>query len=61
MVPWKFSWVGDSTYKTHRKSKAEQEDKRCALKDEMTRKVQQLESEMDARVQQAVAAAQSQQ
>jgi hypothetical protein len=44
-------------YKTHRKSKTEQEDKLHAL----TRKVQQLESEMDARVQQAVAVALSQQ
>jgi hypothetical protein len=61
MVPWKVAWAEDSTYKTHRKSKAEQEDKLHALKDDMTRKVQQLESEMDARVQQAVVAALSQQ
>jgi hypothetical protein len=60
VVPWKFAWAGDSTYKTHRKSKAEQEDKLRALKDDMTRKVQQPKSEMDARVQQAVAVALSQ-
>jgi hypothetical protein len=48
-------------YKTHHKRKTEQEDKLRALKDDMTRKVQQLENEMDARVQQAVAVALSQQ
>ncbi|RLN17003.1 transposon protein, putative, CACTA, En/Spm sub-class [Panicum miliaceum] len=40
VVPWKVSWAGDSTYKTHRKSKAEQEDKLYALQGNMTRKVQ---------------------
>jgi hypothetical protein len=57
VVPWKVAWAGDSTYKTHRKSRTEQKDKIGALKDDMTRKVQQLESEMDAWVQQVVAVA----
>jgi hypothetical protein len=61
VVPWKVAWAGDSMYKTHHKRKTEQEDKLRALKDDMTRKVQQLENEMDARVQQAVAVALSQQ
>ena len=27
VVPWKVAWAEDSSYKTHRKSKAEQEEK----------------------------------
>ena len=26
VIPWKVAWAGDSSYKTHRKSKAEQEE-----------------------------------
>ena len=26
VVPWKVAWAGDCSYKTHRKSKAEQEE-----------------------------------
>src|SRR6185312_15195792 len=54
VVPWKVAWAGDSSYKTHRKSKAEQEEKLCAMQEEMTRKVASLESQMDARVNKAV-------
>ena len=54
MVPWKVSWVGDSSYKTHRKSKAEQHEKIRALQEEMNKKVASLESQMDARVNEAV-------
>ena len=39
VVPWKVAWAGDSSYKTHRKSKAEQEEKFRALQEEMNRKV----------------------
>jgi hypothetical protein len=35
MVPWKVAWAGDSTYKTHHKSKEEQEDKLFALQYDM--------------------------
>ena len=31
MVPWKVAWAGDSSYKTHRKSRAEQDEKIRAL------------------------------
>ncbi|RLN07043.1 putative transposon protein [Panicum miliaceum] len=31
MVPWKVDWAGDSSYKTHRKKKAEQDNKIHAL------------------------------
>ena len=31
VVPWKIAWAGDSTYKTHRKSKVEQEEKLRAM------------------------------
>ena len=31
VVTWKVAWAGDSSYKTHRKSKAEQEEKLCAI------------------------------
>ena len=51
---------GDSSYKTHRKSKAEQEEKLHAMQEEMTRKVASLESQMDARVNNAVQLALSQ-
>ena len=44
MVPWKVAWAGDSSYKTHRKSKAKHEEKFCALQEEMNRKVTSLES-----------------
>ena len=54
MVPWKVSWAGDSSYKTHRKSKAEQDEKIRALQEEMNRKVASLESQMDARVNEAM-------
>ena len=60
MVPWKVAWVEDSSYKTHRKSKAEQEEKLCAMQEEMTRKVASLKSQMDARVNEAVQLAVSQ-
>jgi hypothetical protein len=39
MVPWKVAWAGDSSYKTHRKNKAEQEEKLHALQEEVSRKV----------------------
>jgi hypothetical protein len=61
VVPWKVAWVGDSSYKTHRKSKAEQEEKFSALQEEMNRKVASLKSHMDARVNEAVQLALSQQ
>ena len=54
LVPWKAAWAGDSSYKTHRKSKAEQEEKLRAMQEEMTRKVASLESQMDARVNETV-------
>ena len=54
MVPWKVAWVRDSSYKTHRKSKAEQEEKLRAIQEEMNRKVASLESQMDTRVNEAV-------
>ena len=60
MVPWKVAWAGDSSYKTHRKSKAEQEEKLRAMQEEMTRKVASLESQMDAMVNKAVQLALSQ-
>ena len=60
MVLWKVAWAGESSYKTHRKSKAEQEEKFRALQEEMNRKVASLESQMDARVNEAVQLALSQ-
>jgi hypothetical protein len=54
MVPWKVAWAGDSSYKTHRKSKAELDEKICALQEEMNKKVASLESQMDARVNEEV-------
>ena len=54
MVPWKVALAGDSSYKTHRKSKVEQEEKLHAMQEEMTRKVASLESQMDTRVNKAV-------
>ena len=60
VVPWKVAWTGDSSYKTHRKSKAEQEEKLRAIQEEMNRKVASLESQMDARVNEAVQLALSQ-
>ena len=60
VVPWKVSWTGDSSYKTHRKSKAEQKKKLRALQEEMNMKVASLESQMDARVNEAVQLALSQ-
>ena len=53
MVPWKVVWAGDSSYKTHRKSKAEQEEKLRAIEEKMNEKVASLESQMDARVNEA--------
>ena len=50
VIPWKVAWAGDSSYKTHRKSKAEKEEKFRALQEEMNRKVASLESQMVARV-----------
>ena len=60
MVPWKVAWAGDSSYKTNQKSKAEQEEKLRAIQEEMNRKVASLESQMDARVNEAVQLALSQ-
>src|SRR6185437_6442738 len=60
VVPWKVVWAGDSSYKTHRKSKAEQEEKLRAIQEEMNRKIASLESQMDARVNEAVQLALSQ-
>ena len=54
MVPWKVAWAGDSSYKTRRKSKAEQEEKFRAIQEEMNRKYASLESQMDTRVSEAV-------
>ena len=60
VVPWKVAWAGDFSCKTHRKSKAEQEEKLRAIQEEMNRKVASLESQMDARVNEAVQLALSQ-
>ena len=60
VVPWKVAWAGDSSYKTHRKSKAKQEEKFRAMQEEMNRKYASLESQMDARVNEAVQLALSQ-
>ena len=60
MVSWKVAWAGYSSYKTHRKSKAEQEEKLRAIQEEMNRKVVSLESQMDARINEAIALALSQ-
>jgi hypothetical protein len=60
VVPWKVAWDGDSSYKTHRKSKAEEEEKLRALQEEMNWKVASLESQMDPRVNEAVQLALSQ-
>ena len=54
MVPWKVAWAGDFSYKTHRKSKAEQEEKFRAIQEEMNRRVVSLEYHMDARVNEVV-------
>ena len=54
MVPWKVAWAGDSSYKTHRRTKAEQDEKIYAIQEEMNKKVASLESQMDARVNEAV-------
>ena len=61
VVPWKVAWTGDSLYKTHRKSKAEQDEKIRALQEEMNKKVASLEFQMDASVNEAVQLALSQQ
>ena len=61
MVLWKVDWAGDCSYKTHRKSKAKQEEKLRALQEEVNRKVASLESQMDARVNEVVQLALSQQ
>ena len=60
MVPWKVAWAGDPSYKTHRKSRAEQEEKLRAIQEEMNRKYASLESQMDAKVNEAVQLALSQ-
>ena len=60
MVPWKVALAGDSSYKTHRKSKAKQEEEFRALQEEMNRKVVSLESQMDARINEVVQLALSQ-
>ena len=54
VVPWKVDLAGDSSYKTHRKSKAEQEEKFRAIQEEMNRRVASLESQMGARVNEAL-------
>ena len=56
----KVAWAGDFSYKTHRKSKAEQEEKLRAIQEEMNRKYVSLESQMDSRVNEAVQLALSQ-
>ena len=61
MVPWNVALVGDSSYKTHPKSKAEQDEKIRALHEEMNKKVASLEFQMDASVNEAVQLALSQQ
>ena len=61
VVPWKVAWAGDSSYKTHQKCKAEQDKKIHALQEEMNEKVVSLKSQMDARVNEAVQLALSQQ
>ena len=61
LVPWKVAWAGDSSYKTHRRSKAEQDEKIRAIQEEMNKKVASLESQMDARVNEAVQLVLSQQ
>ena len=60
MVTWKVAWAGDSSYKTHRKSKAEQEEKLRAIQEEMNRMVASLKSQMDARANEVVQLALSQ-
>ena len=60
MVPWKVAWAGDSSYKTHRRSKAEQDKKIHAIQEEMNKKVASLESQMNTRVNEAVQLALSQ-
>ena len=60
VVPWKVAWAGDPSYKTHRKSRAEQEEKLRAIEEKMNKKVASLESQMDARVNEAVQLALSQ-
>ena len=60
MVPWKVAWARDPSYKTHRKSRAKQEEKLRALEEKMNKKVASLESQMDARVNEAVQLALSQ-
>ena len=37
--PWRIAWAGDSSYKTHRRSKAEQDEKIRAIQEEMNKKV----------------------
>ena len=60
VVPWKVAWAGDSSYKTHRRSKTKQDEKIRAIQEEMNKKVASLESQMDARVNEAVQQALSQ-
>ena len=60
MVPWKVAWARDSSYRSHRKSKAEQEEKLRAIEEKMNKKVAFLESQMDARVNEVVQLALSQ-
>ena len=60
MVPWKVAWARDPSYKTHRKSRAEQEEKLRAIEEMMNKKVASLESQMDARVNEVVQLALSQ-
>ena len=60
MVPWKVAWAGDPSYKIHRKSRAEQEEKLRAIEEKMNKKVASLESQMDARVNETIALALSQ-
>ena len=42
VVPWKVAWAGDSSYNTHRRSKAEQEEKIRAIQEDMNKKFSSL-------------------
>jgi len=60
VVPWNVAWAGDSSYKTHQRSKAEQDEKIRAIQEGMNKKVVSLETQMDTRVNTAVQQALSQ-
>jgi len=61
VVPWKVAWVEDSSRKTHRKSKAEQNEKIHALQEDINRKVASLQAQMDIKDNKAVQLALSRQ